>query len=145
MAKENGFKLNPKGEAIKEKFIPKIGEKIDRYGPENGRYVSPIIDGKPFAYNQRSLPYVEDVRQYHQYEVIGDFGNIQNYIDKLTDKTTKLKIEAYIKKYYNGDISKLNVYKGDIAPVKEWNSINCGIQYEFPLPVDFLVELGLLR
>lgn len=145
LAKENGFKLNPKGEAIKEKFIPKIGEKIDRYGPENGRYVSPIIDGKPFAYNQRSLPYVEDVRQYHQYEVIGDFGNIQDYIDKLTDKTTKLKIEAYIKKFYNGDISKLNVYKGDIAPVKEWNSINCGIQYEFPLPVDYLVELGLLR
>ena len=54
-------------------------------------------------------------------------------------------IEAYIKKYYNGDISKLNVYKGNIAPIKEWNSINCGIQYEFPLPVVFLLELGLLR
>lgn len=112
---------------------------------QNWRFTYHIIDGEQFAYDQRSLPYVEDVRQYHQYEVIGDFGNIQNYIDNLTDKTTKLKIEAYIKKYYNCDISKLNVYKGDIAPVKEWNSINCGIQYEFPLPVDFLVELGLLR
>ena len=40
-------------------------------------------------------------------------------------------IEAYIKKYYNGDISKLNVYKGSIAPIKEWNSLNCGIQYGF--------------
>ena len=145
LAKEGGYKLDSTGKAIKESYIPKIGEKIDRYGPENGRYVSPMVDGKSYAYNQRSLPYVEDVRQYHQYEVIGDFGNIQNCIDSLTDKTTKLKIEAYIKKYYNGDISKLNVYKGDIAPVKEWNSINCGIQYEFPLPVDFLVELGLLR
>ena len=36
------------------------------------------------------------------------------------------------------------IQQGSIAPIKEWNSLNCGIQYEFPLPVDFLVELGLL-
>ena len=53
--------------------------------------------------------------------------------------------EAYIKKYYNGDISKLNVYKGSIAPIKEWNFLNCGIQYEFSLPINFLLRLGLLR
>ena len=54
-----------------------IWTKSKEWKPENGRYISPINDEKPFEYNQRSLPYVEDIRQYHQYEVIGDFGNIQ--------------------------------------------------------------------
>lgn len=43
-AAKGGYKLDKDGNPIKEKFIPKIGEVIDRYGPANGRYTSPIID-----------------------------------------------------------------------------------------------------
>lgn len=144
LAKKGGYKLNSKGEAIKESFIPKIGEKFDRYGPENGRYVSPIIDGKPFAYNQRSLPYVEDIRQYHQYEVIGDFSKIDVYINNA-----KAPIKSEVYKYldkYDLDIDDLVNYKGEIAVIKEWNSAtDCGIQYELCLPIDLLKKLKLIK
>ena len=41
--------------------------------------------------------------------------------------------------------SASNVYKEDIAPVKEWNSINCGIQYEFEFKVSDLLKMKYLR
>jgi hypothetical protein len=65
--------LDKNGNAIKEEFIPKVGGIIDKYGPPNGRYTSLVMDGKPYEYVQRSLPYVEDATKYHQYKVIGDF------------------------------------------------------------------------
>ncbi|NYE08945.1 hypothetical protein F4694_005802 [Bacillus niacini] len=43
---------------MKETHIPDQGEVIDRYGPANGRYTSPVIDGEPYNYDQRSLPFV---------------------------------------------------------------------------------------
>lgn len=77
-AAAGGYKLDKDGNPIKEKFIPKIGEVIDRYGPANGRYTSPIIDGKSFEYTERSLPYVENLSNYHKYKVIGDFLKLRN-------------------------------------------------------------------
>ena len=144
LAKCGGYELDINGNAVKEEYIPKIGEKIDRYGPENGRYVSPI-NGKPYDFYQRSLPYVEDSRQYYQYEVIGDFSNIEYYVNNCKNFNIKTKIEAYVKQTYKGDWNKLKVYKGKIAEGKEWGASNCGIQYEFPLNIEFLLEIGLLK
>lgn len=50
--------------------MPEIGGIIDRYGSPSGRYTSPALNGEPFSYTQRLLLYVQDMSNYHQYEVI---------------------------------------------------------------------------
>jgi ABC-type transporter Mla subunit MlaD len=143
-AAEGGYTLNTDGTAIKEDFIPKIGEVIDRYGNANGRYTSPIIDGKSYSYTERSLPYMEDLSNYHQYEVTGDFSKIEEYVNNCSDVKLKTQIDANVTKYYDGDFSKLISYKGEIAEIKGWGN-GGGTQYEFALTVDQLERLGLLK
>lgn len=143
-AAAGGYKLDKDGNPIKEKFIPKIGEVIDRYGPANGRYTSPIIDGKSFEYTERSLPYVENLSNYHKYEVIGDFSKIEEYVKNCPDAKLKVKIDATVTAYYDGDYSKLVSYKGEAATVEGWGK-GGAIQYEFSLTVEQLEGLGLLR
>ena len=65
---------------------------LHRYGSADGRYTSPVIDGKAFSYSERSLPYVEDVSNYHQYEVIGDFTKIEEYIKNCKKRELGAKI-----------------------------------------------------
>lgn len=143
-AAAGGYKLDKDGNPIKEKFIPKIGEVIDRYGPANGRYTSPIIDGKSFEYTERSLPYVENLSNYHKYKVIGDFSKIEEYVKNCPDAKLKAQVEAIVKKYYKGDYSRLASYKGEAAAVEGWGK-GGAIQYELSLTVDQLERLGLLR
>lgn len=143
-AAEGGYTLNTDGMAIKQDFVPKIGEVIDRYGNANGRYTSPVINRKSFSYTERSLPYVEDLSNYHQYEVMGDFTKIKEYVDKCTDIKLKTKIETTVRKYYKGDYSRLVSYKGNAAAVKGWGK-GGAIQYEFSLTVEQLEGLGLLK
>ena len=143
-AAAGGYKLDKDGNPIKEKFIPKIGEVIDRYGPANGRYTSPIIDGKSFEYTERSLPYVENLSNYHKYKVIGDFSKIEEYVKNCPDAKLKVKIDATVTAYYDGDYSKLVSYKGEAATVEGWGK-GGAIQYEFSLTVEQLEGLGLLR
>lgn len=142
-AAAGGYKLDKDGNPIKEKFIPKIGEVIDRYGPANGRYTSPIIDGKSFEYTERSLPYVENLSNYHKYKVIGDFSKIEEYVKNCPDAKLKAQVEAIVKKYYKGDYSRLASYKGEAAAVEGWGK-GGAIQYELSSTVE-LERLGLLR
>ena len=95
-----GYTLDSKGKPIKDSYIPNIGEILDRYGTPDGRYTSPIINKMPYSYDQRSLPYVEEVSQYHQYEVTGNFEKLESYINKCSDTKLKMKIDAYVDKYY---------------------------------------------
>ena len=143
-AAAGGYKLDKDGNPIKEKFIPKIGEVIDRYGPANGRYTSPIIDGKSFEYTERSLPYVENLSNYHKYKVIGDFSKIEEYVKNCPDAKLKAQVEAIVKKYYKGDYSRLASYKGEAAAVEGWGK-GGAIQYELSLTIEQLERLGLLR
>ena len=143
-AAAGGYKLDKDGNPIKEKFIPKIGEVIDRYGPANGRYTSPIIDGKSFEYTERSLPYVENLSNYHKYKVIGDFSKIEEYVKNCPDAKLKAQVEAIVKKYYKGDYSRLASYKGEAAAGEGWGK-GGAIQYELSLTVEQLERLGLLR
>ena len=46
------YVLASSGKAVKERFVPQVGEVIDRYGSANGRYTSPVIDGKSFSYTE---------------------------------------------------------------------------------------------
>ena len=124
--------------------MPQIDEVIDRYGQANGRYTSPVVNGKSFEYTQRSLPYVEDLSNYHQYEVIGDFTKLEEYVNNCMDVKLKNQIDATVTKYYDGDYSKLLSYKGEVASVDGWGT-GGGTQYEFSLTVEQLEKLGLLK
>ncbi len=103
-----------------------------------------VINEKSYTYVKCSLSYVEDLSNYHQYEVIGDFSKIQEYVNNCTDIKLKTQIDATVNKYYNGDYSKLVSYRGEIAKVDGWGTGGV-IQYEFSLTVDQLERLDLLR
>jgi hypothetical protein len=137
-----GYTLDEKGNAIKEKYILKEGDVIDRYGPPNGRYTSPVIENKPFNYEQRSLPYIEDPSKYHQYKVKDGFIDFKTSIETCTDPKTKIKIDAYMKKY-RITYDDLNVQAGEIA--SGFGSAGGGIQYELPLPVNMLEDLNIIE
>lgn len=143
-APNGGYTLDADGNAIREAFIPQVGEIIDRYGAPNGRYTSPIVNDKSYEYTKRSLPYVEDTSNYHQYEVVGDFTKIKEYVDNCTDAKLKAQIEETVARYYEGDYGKLISYKGDAAAVDGWGE-GGAVQYEFSLTVEQLEGLGLLK
>lgn len=115
--------------------LPKKGTLIDRYGSPDGRYTSPIIDGKPYSYEQRSLPFVEDVRQYHVYEI--QYDSILEAINNISD--SKLK-SIYLKRYT--DFSYV-FRKGSIAPAFEM--IGGGIQYEYEFKISDLLKMKYIR
>ena len=50
---DSGYVLDSSGKAIKETYFPKKGEIIDRYGPSDGTFTSPVIDGRPYSYDNR--------------------------------------------------------------------------------------------
>jgi len=128
------------GDAFKERHVPLVGEVIDRHGPSNGRYMSPVPVSGPFAYAQRSLPFVEDPYFYFQYEVIGDFEDIQGAFEKAP-RDVAMKVEAYMEKW-DLDWTTLHVQRGVIAPA--FGQPGGAIQYDLPLPVNYLVGLEIL-
>ncbi|WP_419887688.1 glycohydrolase toxin TNT-related protein [Neobacillus niacini] len=139
---KGGYVLDKNGNAVKETHIPDQGEVVDRYGPANGRYTSPVIDGKPYNYDQRSLPYVEDPSKYHQYKITGDFNDIESYVNQTPDPVLREKVTTLMDAY-DLTYDDLKIQKGDIAP--GFGSTGGGIQYEMPLPVDLLEGLGLIE
>ena len=49
-----GYVLDSDGEPIKKAYVPKQGEILDRYWPDNGRLTCPVIDGKPFRMEENT-------------------------------------------------------------------------------------------
>ena len=137
---QGGYTLDANGNPIKQNYIPKLGENMDRFGPSNGRYVCPV-DGEPYTYEQRSLPFVEESGQYHQYKVTGDFNKIEQYFNQSKDINLKEAVSAYMKKY-KLSFEDLKTFRGEIA--SGFGSIGGGKQYELPLPGDMLEKLGLI-
>ena len=81
---------------------------------------------------------------YHKYQVVGDFTKIRQYIANCTDEKVKAQIDAYVIKNFNGDYNKLIIYYGEIAKIDSWGS-GGGIQYEFPINVEWLIKVGMLK
>ena len=107
-------------------------------------FTSPIINGKPFSYDQRSLPYVEDPSQYHRNRVVGDLSNLEELVKNCKDKDLVDIIDGYVQTRYGGNYKDVIAFSGKIAPVDGWG-IGGGIQYELPLPVEWLERLGILK
>lgn len=140
---DSGYILDSSGKAIKDIYFSKEGETIDRFGPSDGTFTSPVIDGKPYSYDSRSLPYLEDLRQYHQYELTDDLNKLGDYIRNCNDKDLVQDINDFMAFKKIKSYDDLISYKGEIA--SGFGASGGGIQYQLPLPVDILEELGLLK
>jgi Tuberculosis necrotizing toxin len=134
---KGGYELKA-GEPVKEAYVPEIGEVLDRYGPPDGRYTSPLKDGTPYSYDERSLPYVEDPGQYHQYVVTGDFSKIPQAFDAMPDGRIKTEISALFERF--GVQSE--AFRGPIA--KGFGSGGGGKQVQLPLAVEYMKALGMI-
>ncbi|WP_339099670.1 glycohydrolase toxin TNT-related protein [Candidatus Enterococcus lemimoniae] len=136
----DGFVLDDAGNAIKNGHTPEIGTQFDRYGSADGRFTSPLENGKVYDYDQRSLPFIEEMSKYHKYEVTGNFNDI---VSKIENADTGLKevIKSYmIDKSLTYD--DLIIQASDIA--SGFGSTGGGIQWQMPLPLEMLTDLGLI-
>ncbi|MDB1953174.1 MULTISPECIES: glycohydrolase toxin TNT-related protein [Clostridium] len=140
---DSGYVLDSGGKAIKVTYFSKKGEIIDRYGPSDGIFISPVIYGKPYSYDNRSLPYIDDLSKYHQYELTDDLSKLSDYIRNCTDKELVQDINDFMVYKKIKSYDDLISYKGEIA--SGFGSIGGGIQYQLPLPLDILEELGFLK
>ena len=142
-APKGGYVLDGNGNAVRTEYFPQVGDIVDRYGFAEGRYTSPMIDGKSVDYDLRALPFIEDKSQYHSYQVIGDISKLQDYVENCQDADLRSMIEGAIDYYYNGNYSEVIPYRGYIAGIEGWGS-GGGLQEEFPIKIAWLEKLGIL-
>jgi hypothetical protein len=130
------------GKAIKHEVVPQKGNIIDRYGTPDGTFTSPIINNDSIPYEQRALPYLDNMNAYHQYEVTRDFSQLSDAIKNCKDKDLVELINADALRY-GIDLNNLKTYGGEIAPA--FDAIGGGTQWQLPLSVQYLKKLGFLK
>ncbi|NQX24458.1 TNT domain-containing protein [Curtobacterium sp. VKM Ac-2852] len=142
----DGFASRGDGTVDRAPYDPPVGSVLDRYGPPDGRFTSPVPDGGPYPYDERGLPYLEDANQYHQYEVVHDVGDLRGAYDAL-DGDHKELVNALLQQRNKtaDDLGSLGAYRGEIAAVGRFGSPGGGVQVQLPLPVEILQVLGVLR
>ncbi|WP_176491530.1 TNT domain-containing protein [Curtobacterium sp. 'Ferrero'] len=141
-----GFASRPDGTVDRTPYDPPVGSVLDRYGPPDGRFTSPVPESGPYPYDERGLPYLEDPHQYHRYEVVRDVGDLRGAYDAL-DGEYKDLVDALLKNRGKSpaDLASLGTFRGDIAAVDRFGSPGGGVQVQLPLPVEILKVLGVLR
>lgn len=130
------------GKAIKHEVVPQKGNIIDRYGTPDGTFTSPIINNDSIPYEQRALPYLDNMNAYHKYEVTRDFSQLSDAIKNCKDKDLIELINADALRY-GIDLNNLKTYGGEIA--KAFDAIGGGTQWQLPLSVQYLKKLGFLK
>jgi hypothetical protein len=134
-----GFGLDPAGNPITKPTIPQPGEVFDRHGSGDGRFTSPVDNGTPYSYDQRSLPWAEDPPSYHQYVVERPFNEIGSAIDELPPGPFR----DYIEKAFAKSSGSTSAQTGPIAP--GFGHAGGGVQTLLPLTVNELCALGVIR
>lgn len=134
-----GYVLDANDNPIRQPHTPQPGDVLDRYGPPDGRYTSPVPDDGPYTYDQRSLPYVENPAHYHRYEVVGDMSDLRGAFDSAPQHVRDELLAGGLKPEYLGSQG----YQGDIAP--GFGSPGGGSQVQLPLTAEQLIALGLLK
>ena len=149
--KEDGYTLDSKGNAIKQSTTLTKGTKLDRYGNEYGTYVSPMDEnGKPYGYNSRALPY-DQSQLYSQYEVTCDSLDKETITQAIKNNYPG-GLDAFIgdpslSKYWSGD-AETGQFIGEtyIGEIAGWfGAPGGGTQIQLPLPVNILIQLGLIK
>lgn len=137
-----GYTLDDADQPIKEPLVPQVGDVFDRYGPSDGRYTSPVPETGPYTYDQRSLPYLEDPAQYHQYRVIGDFSEIERYYDAAPE-SVRADVDRIMRRFDSSFEDLGRASQGDIAA--GFGAHGGGRQVEMPTTVELLKRLGLIE
>lgn len=141
-APHNGYTLDEHGNPIRHEHVPQAGDRFDRYGDPNGRYVSPIPEEGSFPYETRSLPYAENPNAYHEYEWTRSPADIHDVYDEL-DGPTRNALDAMLTKY-GLDLSDLDhVLRGEAAAA--FDQPGGATQDMLPTTVEMLRKLGLIR
>jgi len=142
----DGFASRDDGTIDRSPYDPPVGSVLDRYGPPDGRFTSPVPDDGPYSYGDRGLPYLEDDRHYHQYEILHDVGDLRGAYDSLDGDHREL-VDALLQGRGKtaDDLETLKSFRGEIAAVERFGSPGGGVQVQLPLPVEILQVLGILR
>ncbi|GAA1875961.1 glycohydrolase toxin TNT-related protein [Myceligenerans crystallogenes] len=136
------FEIDPvTREPVMPKRLPEKGEIFDRYGTPDGRFVSPVRNGEAFDYDERSLPYIEDPRQYHQYEVVGDFSNLRSHYE-AAPADVRHEVDVLMSRY-NLTWDKMAVQEGPAAAA--FGAKGGAVQSLLPMSVELLEGLGVLK
>lgn len=134
-----GYVLDENGNPIRHPHTPSPGDVLDRYGPPDGRYTSPVPESGPYTYDQRSLPYVENPAHYHRYEVVGDMSDLRGAYDRAPQHVRDELLDSGFRPEYLSSQG----YRGDIAD--GFGASGRGVQVQLPLTVEQLITLGLLK
>lgn len=139
-----GFVLDADGNPIKVDHVPNAGDRFDRYGDANGRYVSPVPEDGPFSYDSRSLPYHENPNSYHEYEWMHSPADVESVYNQLDDDVRTAVDDTLAK--YDLDLSDLSsVARGEAAPIPSWGTPGGATQDLLPVSVDLLDKMGMIR
>lgn len=143
-----------------EEVNPQAGDKFDRLGAENGRYVAPLDGDTPQPVESRGLPYhftednIADEPSYHSYEVDRDFGQLQDAINEYNNPELTAEENDFMRGEFQKEYDRNNwpaeeythepgkTYYGDIA---EAFGSGGGTQLELPMSVESLKELGMIH
>lgn len=143
-----------------EEVNPQAGDKFDRLGAENGRYVAPLDGDTPQPVENRGLPYhftednIADEPSYHSYEVDRDFGQLQDAINEYNNPELTAEENDFMRGEFQKEYDRNNwpaeeythepgkTYYGDIAEVFGSGG---GTQLELPMSVESLKELGMIH
>ncbi len=139
LAPEKGYVLDDEGNPIKEILTSNLGEKnriFDRFGNQYGNYLSPVdAEGNSYDFEERALPFVEDLSTRHIYEETGDLSNIRN--DIINSNLSDLRKQELL--------NKLGDNKTFIGEAKgAFDQIGGAKQIETPLSIKELCEIGTL-
>lgn len=139
-----GYVLAADGAPIKYDHVPNAGDRFDRYGDPNGRYVSPVPEDGPYSYDSRSLPYHENPSSYHEYEWTHSPADVESVYNQLDDDVRAAVDDTLAK--YDLDLSDLtSVARGEAAPIPAWGTQGGATQDLLPVSVDLLDKMGMIR
>lgn len=143
-APHNGFVLDADGNPITQRHVPAAGDRFDRYGEPNGRFVSPIPEDGPFDYDSRSMPYRENPNAYHQYEWNHSPADVRAVYDGL-DEPIRTDLDDAMDKYGLTLDDLTSVARGEAAAIPAWNLPGGATQDVLPLSVELLHTMGMIK
>lgn len=127
-------------EATRSDRILDRGSIVDQIGYGNSPFVYPVVDGKPFAYETRSLPWAEDPVAYHQYRIARLLHPVQ--IAWAVQELPPGRIRTYFEMRFEA-VGHLDAIYGQVAPA--FGRPGGATQIILPLTVDELCVLGVLE
>lgn len=143
-APNDGFTLDADGNAIRFDHVPQVGDRFDRYGPPDGRFVSPIPEDGPFSYDSRSLPYTENPAAYHEYVWTRSPADVHGAYADLDAERRAIVDEAL--DTYGLTLDDLtSVARGEAAPIPAWGTSGGATQDMLPTSVDVFGTLGMIE